>query len=84
MEGESTSGPSEEVNGGKNGPWSDSVGKKVDQLVVYEAHIQNLSLLQCLEPLEKFPVGGWVLDKTVNIVFSYGPRLELSWPTGPS
>ena len=43
---------------------------------MYESYIPNLSPLVCIEPFEKFSVGGWV-DNTVNIVFCFGPRLGL-------
>ena len=45
-------------------------------LDMYESYIPNLSPLVCIEPFEKFSVGGWV-DNTVNIVFCFGPRLGL-------
>ena len=46
----------------------------------------NLGSLLCLETSKKFVVGGgwWWVDKTVNIVFCFGPRLELSWKAGPN
>ena len=48
----------------------------IQLLDMYESYIPNLSPLVCIEPFEKFSVGGWV-DNTVNIVFCFGPRLGL-------
>ena len=46
----------------------------------------NLDSLLYLETSKKFVVGGggWWVDKTVNIVFCFGPRLGLKTEAGPS
>ena len=53
-------------------------------LSIRRAYLPNLDLLQCLEHFKKFVVGGWWVDTTVNIVFCFWPRLNLSWQAGPS